>query len=77
MHDVEIKFLIEIREAVNAVDDQIIPLLQQRFELIAQMKPYKKTLTDQKRESEILSKIQSYWVREVYQKMFLVSTRIL
>lgn len=69
--------LAEIRKIIDTVDDQIIPLLQQRFHLIAQLKPYKTSLTDRKREAEILSKISSHWVRAVYRNMFRVAKRFL
>jgi chorismate mutase len=67
--------LDEIRKKIDQIDDQIIPLLTERFALILQLK--KKTLTDVERESEILSKISSPFIQKVYRAIFKNSKKLL
>ena len=69
--------LVKIRKEIDAVDNQLIPLLEKRFELVSQLKPYKTVMTDPEREVAILSKIESRWIREVYCSLFMLSKRLL
>ena len=69
--------LITIRSQIDALDDQIISLLQLRMELVTTLKPFKNTLTDTEREEEILSKISSLPLRNIYLAIFETSKAIL
>lgn len=64
--------LKEIREQIDHLDDQIIPLLHQRLEWVCALKDLKTCLTDPEREREILSKIESAPVREIYLSIFRI-----
>jgi len=67
--------LAEIRLQINGIDDQIIALLQLRINLVKALKPFKTTLTDQAREDEILSKIESKSIKDIYLAIFEASKR--
>lgn len=59
-----------LREQIDIIDDQIIELLEKRFELIKQIAPYKEHLTDEKRENEILKKINNPFIQDIYREIF-------
>ncbi len=69
--------LENIRKEIDAVDAQLIELLEKRFELVAALLPYKKQLTDECREVEILSKIDSAYIRLLYREIFQQSKKML
>jgi len=69
--------LIAIRHQIDAIDNQIISLLELRLKLVEGLRPIKPTLTDPKREQEILSKIDSPLIQEVYLAIFNASKRAL
>ncbi len=69
--------LENIRKEIDAVDAQLIELLEKRFELVATLLPYKKQLTDECREVEILSKIDSAHIQLLYQEIFHLSKKML
>lgn len=69
--------LEKIRKQIDVIDDQIIPLLQKRLDLVLQLKPYKTFLTDQKREKEIVSKTTNKWIHILYKEIFSLSKRLL
>ena len=67
--------LSSLRKDIDEIDDQIIRLLEKRFSLIEKLAVIKPTLTDENRESEILSKISSKVIREVYRLLFSLSKK--
>ena len=67
----------ELRKEIDAVDAELIPLLEKRFGLVARLLPFKKQLTDSKREEEVLSKSESSSVRALYKEIFLLSKELL
>ena len=68
--------LDQIREEIDAVDAKLIALLEKRFALVSKLHPYKKQLTDSQREEEILSKIDSTYIRALYQEIFRLSKEL-
>jgi chorismate mutase len=64
-----------LRDRIDTLDDQIIELLEKRFEVVQSMR--KKTLTDPKREQFILQKTYSPHVQAVYQSIFFESKKII
>ncbi|NGX53478.1 MAG: hypothetical protein K1000chlam4_00190 [Chlamydiae bacterium] len=69
--------LEDIREEIDAIDDQLITLLEKRFDLVATLLPHKKQLTDEPREAEILSKIDSAYIQSLYREIFRHSKQML
>ncbi|MGM0440476.1 MAG: chorismate mutase [Chlamydiota bacterium] len=67
--------LEEIRSVIDKLDEQIISLLQQRFEVAASAQSYKNAIRDKHREEDILSKIDGSDVKEVYQEIFRISRK--
>lgn len=67
----------KIREEIDRIDDAIIALLSERFRKVAELKDKKTSLRDPKRENEILSKIQSEYIREIYRQIFKTSLKML
>jgi chorismate mutase len=69
-----------LREEIDAIDDDIIKLLEKRFDLILLIKKYKKEnnieIFDQNRENEILKKISDLNIQEVYKELFKISKKI-
>jgi chorismate mutase len=60
----------KIRKKIDALDKTIITALERRFLLVAALSPLKKKLTDKKREEEILSKIDSALIQDIYRAIF-------
>ncbi len=69
--------LEDIRKEIDVVDAQLIELLEKRFELVAALPPYKRQLTDELREAEILSKIDSAYIQSLYREIFRHSKQML
>lgn len=69
--------LIEIRRQIDAIDQDLISLLKERFDLVLKAKDLKPTLTDSRREEEILHRIESIYVKKIYQNIFLHSKQML
>ena len=69
--------LEKIREEIDVIDAELISLLEQRFNLVSQLLPYKKQLTDSLREQEILSKSNSPYIHALYQEIFRLSKQLL
>jgi chorismate mutase len=67
----------EIRKEIDLLDRQIIPLLDKRFQLVSQLLGKKKSLTDKPREQEILNKIKSVYVQNIYRSIFRQSKKLL
>ena len=66
-----------IREEIDKKDDAIIKLLEERFQLVHDLKKYKNSLTDKEREEKILQKTPSEYVQDVYVTIFENSKKIL
>ena len=64
------KNLKEIREKIDAADDQIIKLLEQRISLAIETKKFKVKFEDRKREKEILEKISNPCIKNIYKSIF-------
>jgi chorismate mutase len=58
----------KIRKDIDAIDDQIIHLLEKRLAIVLSIK--RKTLTDKKREKTILEKIDNTTIQKIYQEIF-------
>lgn len=67
----------EIRRKIDALDEEIQKLLLKRLALVKTLHPYKNSITDKKREEEILSKISSPLVQEIYRAIFRSSKKLL
>jgi len=71
------KTIEEIRREVDRIDDEVIFLLEKRFDLVSNMEKQKNNLTDKEREEFILNKTSSKYVKEVYKKIFFQSKKLL
>ena len=69
--------LDRLRKEIDRIDDQVIPLLELRFKIVKDLKKHKKSLTDKRREEEILEKASSERVREVYREIFKNSKKLM
>lgn len=76
MRFTSLKKLFKIRKKIDKIDDKIIDLLKKRFFLTDEIKKYKKELLDKKREEEILSKISSSLIKNIYLNIFENSKKI-
>ncbi|OGN61462.1 MAG: hypothetical protein A3F40_02150 [Chlamydiae bacterium RIFCSPHIGHO2_12_FULL_27_8] len=68
--------LKKIREEIDFLDNIIIDSLKKRFELVVKLKNFKKEVEDKTRESEILNKIDSENIKNIYLKIFEISKKI-
>lgn len=62
--------LSNLRKQIDKIDDKIIPLLEKRLKLALATKKYKLRIKDSKREEEILSKIDSKYIKDIYKSIF-------
>jgi shikimate dehydrogenase len=64
--------LDSLREEIDKLDDEIIFLLDKRFEIVKKIKNLnlKKNIEDKKREEKILSKITSDFIKNIYKEIF-------
>lgn len=78
------KDLLEIREQINKIDDQIIALWKERMALSLQVAEYKKEhnfpILDEQREKELLNRISNLageelgdYSRDLYEKIMSIS----
>ena len=78
------KDLLEIREQINNIDDQIIALWKERMALSLQVAEYKKEhnlpILDEQREKELLDRISNFageeleeYSRDLYAKIMSIS----
>ncbi len=78
------KDLLEIREQINSIDNQIITLWKERMALSLEVAKYKKEnnlpILDEKREKELLDRIGNLageelnaYSRELYEKIMSIS----
>lgn len=80
--------LNKIRDEIDVLDQQIMELLNQRFNLSLQVSAFKKfhdlPIVDKKREKEIISKIGEYTdneqislaIKYIYQEIFTQSKKL-
>lgn len=68
--------LEKIRSQINEIDDQIISLLEKRLKLAKETKKHKKKTCDLNRENEILNKINSKYIKDIYKTIFKNSKQI-
>ena len=68
----------DLREKIDKIDDQIIPLLEERLKIAKQIKKFKKKgkIFDPKREDQILSKIKSHYIQDIYKTIFKNSKKV-
>ena len=68
----------DLREKIDQIDDQVIPLLEERLKLAKEIKKFKKKgkIFDPKRESQILSKIKSHYIQDIYKTIFKNSKEV-
>ncbi len=66
-----------IRSQIDIVDEQIVALLNDRFQLVLQAGKYKSILRDAAREKAILAHIHSSYIRKIYREIFRSSRRML
>lgn len=62
--------LSKLRKEIDRIDDQIINLLEKRFYLALQTTKFKSKIRDKQREDEILKKIGSTHIKEIYKAIF-------
>jgi chorismate mutase len=68
--------LEKFRKEIDFIDSKIIKLLEKRLKVVSKIKPFKKKLTDKKREREILEKITSPYIQNIYKSIFKASKQI-
>ncbi|NGX34613.1 MAG: hypothetical protein K1060chlam1_00966 [Candidatus Anoxychlamydiales bacterium] len=68
--------LDKLRDQIDEIDDQIIPLLEKRLKLAKEIKKYKKEITNSNREQKILDKINSKYIKDIYKTIFKNSKKI-
>lgn len=68
--------LEKFRKEIDEIDNQIIPLLEKRLKIAKDLKKYKKTIQDSNRENEILDKIKSEYIKDIYKTIFKNSKEI-
>jgi shikimate dehydrogenase len=68
--------LKKLRNQLDKLDDKIIPLLEKRLALAKETKKHKKKIHDKNREEEILTKIKSKYIQEIYKAIFKSSKKI-
>lgn len=66
----------KLRKQINKIDDKVISLLEKRLEIVKNIKKYKEKITDKNREKEILSKINSVYVKDIYKAIFKNSKKV-
>ena len=62
--------LAKIIKEIDKLDDEIISLLEERLALACQAKNFKTHIIDKEREEEILRKISSEYIRDIYRSIF-------
>jgi len=67
--------LEKIRKEIDEIDIEIQDLLEKRFSLVLQALKYKKKVLDKKREEEILNKISSPYIRDIFKTILKTSKK--
>ncbi|NGX32304.1 MAG: hypothetical protein K1060chlam4_00345 [Candidatus Anoxychlamydiales bacterium] len=68
--------LENLRNQIDELDNQIIPLLEKRLALAKEVRKYKKEITDFNREKNILDKIKSDYIKDIYKIIFKNSKKL-
>ena len=68
--------LKEYRDEIDKLDEKIVSLLEERLKIASKLKGLKKEILDSNRENEILDRIESKDIREIYQEIFEISKKI-
>jgi chorismate mutase len=69
--------LTMLRQQIDEIDDEIIPLLEKRYSIICLIKKEKdKKITDKKREAFIIKKCHSNYSKSIYKSIFEVSKKV-
>lgn len=66
----------KLRNQIDKIDDKIISLLEKRLKIAKAIKKYKNKITDIDREKEILAKINSKYIKDIYKTIFKNSKKI-
>lgn len=69
--------LEELRKEFDAIDAIIIKKLNERFDLLKKIEKHKTSLIDKNRESQILGKIKSEYIQDVYGTVFKNSNKLM
>ena len=62
--------IAEIRKEIDKLDNEIISLLEKRLALASQTKKFKTHIVDKEREEEILQRISSKYIQDIYRSIF-------
>jgi len=68
--------LENIRNQIDEIDDQIISLLEKRLKIAKEIRRYKKEIVDSSRETQILKKIKSEYIKDIYKTIFKNSKKL-
>ena len=68
--------LENLREEIDEIDAQIIDLLERRLNISKEIISFKKQVTDLTRENEILAKIESEYIKDIYKTIFENSKKV-
>jgi len=68
--------LENFRKQIDKIDDKVILLLEKRLQIAKEIRKFKKKTTDSKREKEILAKIKSEYIQDIYKTIFKNSKKI-
>ncbi|MFA6119140.1 MAG: chorismate mutase [Parachlamydiales bacterium] len=68
--------LIDLRKQIDTIDDQIIDLLEKRLKIAKEVRKFKKQTADENREKEILAKIHSQYIKDIYMTIFKNSKKV-
>jgi chorismate mutase len=67
--------LSKFRKQIDKIDKKLVSLLEKRLLLAKELKKEKKKITDKKREKEILEKINSKYIQDIYKYIFKISKK--
>jgi chorismate mutase len=69
--------LEELRSKIDDIDEDIVKLLMERFEVVEQIMSLKSEIEDKNRENEILTKLNNLTVKTNNQEFFTKLYRII
>ncbi len=82
------KNLKELRDKIDDIDDQLLKLIQERFEIVDEVRKYKEvnniTIVDKNRETQILNRLSENYqgilskeeIKDIFRKIIGVSTHV-
>jgi len=68
--------LEKFRKQIDEIDSKIIPLLEKRLLLAKELRKFKTKTQDSSREDQILKKIKSKYIQDIYLSIFKNSKKI-